>query len=725
MSMNIDDLRTQNSGAATSPVEVQQGNIVNINLKLSAEEREELLRKRMENKPDNIDEEVLATAQGEDLGNGIREFVPETLGIFNKPQEVEKDDAMKALEIFDKEIFPQKVEEMEQFNAALDVAGELTEEEVLQMQGKDYITKVVEEPRRLGALKTIDLTDEDVKAKELKQKEIWERIDAERSQDIDPSSDSQKSYEKEMGIDLDNLNLPYAPEEVEAMPNPTMDDEDASITYKTEQTELVIKGDSVVMETSHSKTIKATQFEDATGIVDNVTIVGGLTKSADESTTFSTEYTGHDGVNEGFIGKFVNTGVTGNIGSWDLPSEDTDTTNVTENTSNEEIDESDDDFVLPESQIIEDVSPYNEFANDDDEDLKEDKESEDLENIDGKETDEEIMNRFKKSIKEKIKPVTKAFDISTYTVVNKAVPFSNAVQSQTTHFRSAKWALMNSGRPITMRSFLATEFDAISNGSRGDTRYMTVKKQYKMIFDHIMDPKPKTVEEWAKVNSFLDLDHIWFSVYRASFEGSNYIPKDCVDTTKCRNVFLTEDIPLMDMVKFESKEVRKEFFNILNKEADMTSNMYVSEVVPISNDYAIALREPSIYNIVFETALLEEDFLNSHQDLVSVLAYIDQVYKLDHTTRSMVPINSPYFANNETKTYKTRIKTLSKILDTLTSDQYRYILTLIDNINKRGDKVTYIHPEMTCPKCNTKIPEAVQTPQNMVFLRHQLVNFAI
>lgn len=240
-----------------------------------------------------------------------------------------------------------------------------------------------------------------------------------------------------------------------------------------------------------------------------------------------------------------------------------------------------------------------------------------------------------------------------------------------------------------------------------------------------MDPKPKTVEEWAKVNSFLDLEHIWFSVYRACFEGSNYIPRDCVDTRECKEVFLSEDIPIMDMVKFKDKDAKKRFFNILNKEPDETSTMYVSEIVPVSDDYAFALREPSIYNIVFETALLEEDFLESHQDLVSVLAYVDSVYKMDHANKVLVPIQSPYFQNNVTKTYKTRIKTFSKVLDTLTSDQYRYLLTLIDEVNKRGDDVKYIYPEMNCPKCGKTIPESDQTAQNMVFLRHQLVALAI
>src|SRR5699024_2217319 len=140
----------------------------------------------------------------------------------------------------------------------------------------------------------------------------------------------------------------------------------------------------------------------------------------------------------------------------------------------------DEDFVLPESQIVETTEDtFDEFEE------NEKEESEDSDNED--EENEEIMERFKKSVREKIKPVTKAFDISTYSVSKKTVPFSNAVQAQTNHFRSVKWALMSTGRPITMRSFKSTELDAMNAGSRTDSRYMNVKKQYQMIYNHIMD----------------------------------------------------------------------------------------------------------------------------------------------------------------------------------------------------------------------------------------------
>ena len=686
--MNIDDLRTQNGRDA---VQMHSDSIVNINLKKSMDpkNREELMKKRMENAPEGVDQEEASKLQGRDLGNGVHEFVPASLGIYDAPKEEEKDDITKALEIFDKEVLPAKIREVQEFNAAIDMAGEISEEEVRQMQGKDYITKVMEEPRRLGALKTYDMTDEEVKEKERQEREYWEKRDRERQE-------SQDQYAKEMGLDLDNLDLPYDKSEevpydmnqVESVPNPTMDDD----LYTEKEDE-----ENIVMEQQNDVVEKEMNVSKDTNNTDNI-IKSEINNNSDVD--------------------------NGNRSQDDIhmikeqPKVDTITPSEDKKVTKMEEDENDEDFVLPESQIVETTEEtFDEFEENEKEE-NEDSDNEDEEN-------EEIMERFKKSVREKIKPVTKAFDISTYSVSKKTVPFSNAVQAQTNHFRSVKWALMSTGRPITMRSFKSTELDAMNAGSRTDSRYMNVKKQYQMIYNHIMDPKPKTVEEWAKVNSFLDLEHIWFSVYRACFEGSNYVPRDCVDTRECKEVFLSEDIPIMDMVKFKDKDAKKRFFNVLNKEPDETSTMYVSEIVPVSDDYAFALREPSIYNIVFETALLEEDFLEAHQDLVSVLAYVDSVYKMDHTNKVLVPIQSPYFQNNVTKTYKTRIKTFSKVLDTLTSDQYRYLLTLIDEVNKRGDDVKYIYPEMNCPKCGKTIPESDQTAQNMVFLRHQLVALAI
>ena len=639
--MNIEDLKNGRY-AKENGVEMQQENIKNINLKKPVRQnnQDEIQRMRMENAPKDYNPEEAAKFKGADLGNGVHELDPRSIGIFDKKVEEEKSDIQKLYEKFDNEYYPKKLKEIEKFNAAIDTFGSVTEEEMLQMEGREDLLDIVEHPERIKALKTIDISDERVN-EIYKEEQENRRIEMENREFETVNNNTVENENANFDFNPDHYNLPTFVDEVE---NPKMDEEFLNIPEEN---------DTIMDETTNaSENIK-------------------------ESFT----------IDEG---------------------------------------EPDENYFLPESTIVEtDDTPYDEFDDEDKDDDSETVTTVDAETGLKMETDEEIRERFKNSIREKIKPVTAAFDISTYTIANKVVSFNNAVQASTNRYRSVKWALMRSGRPITMRSFKSTELDAMNNGANTDSRYMTVKKQYSILYNHIMDPKPKTVEEWAKVHSFLDLEHIWFAVYRACFEGANYIPRDCADTKTCRNTFLSDNIPIMDMVKFESDGAKRKFFKILNDESKNENSLYISEMVPISDSYAVTMREPSIYNIVFETALLDEEFLDKHQDLISVLAYIDKIYRIDHANHQLIPIETPLFQNNVTKTYKGRIKTYSKVIDTLTSDQYRYIITMIDNINKRGNEVQYIYPSMTCPKCNTTIAETIRNPQTMVFLRHQLVNLAI
>ena len=153
-------------------------------------------------------------------------------------------------------------------------------------------------------------------------------------------------------------------------------------------------------------------------------------------------------------------------------------------------------------------------------------------------------------------------------------------------------------------------------------------------------------------------------MYRANFEGSNYIPYNCTNRNCKEKIFLSDNFDIMDMCKFTSKEDKARFESIIGSETSPASRLYSTEVVPVSDDYAFVFREPSIYNIVFESALVEEDFLNKYQDLVSLLAYVDTVYRIAHTSHTLIPINSPHFNDNVTKTYKAKInsKGIAKVI---------------------------------------------------------------
>ena len=86
------------------------------------------------------------------------------------------------------------------------------------------------------------------------------------------------------------------------------------------------------------------------------------------------------------------------------------------------------------------------------------------------------------------------------------------------------------------------------------------------------------------------------------------------------------------------------------------------------------------------------------------------------------------------KTVRRRIKTCASIIRTLTSDQLQTLTVETDkydkpdskrNINDDDDddmtpEIQYIYPECECPKCKSKIKEAVANPVDMLFTRHQL-----
>lgn len=651
--------------------------IVNINLQPRPEQqttREEVMKQREQLAPEGFDQEKASHLRGESVGGGRTRFVPESLGFHDAPKEEHVDDVTKALEMFDNEVLPRKQAEVQRFNDTIEAAGSVTEREWNEMNGVGYVNDVIDNPKRAtGALKTWDMTDEEAKAKYEAEQEHWRKVDeaaAAQKEEINPEQDN-------FGLDLDNLNLPYDESEVESMSNDIFEDEN--------------KEEETTMEEVKQETPITTP-----NVVDTTEKMNEAAEELEASLKMDEE--------------------TGNV---EVTAKAMDVIPVVEKEDvKEEKKVSNDDLVIPESNPVDSIEEELEKELMEDED--------DVDELDGPdETDEEIQERFKKSVIEKVKPVTKRFDISTYSIANKKIPFSNATKSATTHYRSAKWALMSTGRPITMRSFKSTELDALSNTGDEPTRYMSIKKMYSIIFDHIMDPKPKDVEEWAKVNSFLDLEHIWFAIYRACFEGSNFIPTDCSDTVKCRNVFLSDNVPIKDNVKFADEAAKKKFNRIINSDANVTSLMYATEVIPVSDDYAIAFKEPSIYNVAFESALLEEDFVNKHQDLVSIVAYIDKIYRINHGNHSLEEIDLPVFPNNKTKTFKTKVANYAKIIGTLNSDQYKFILTIIDQINKRGDELTYVYPEMSCPKCGAIVPERRVNAQRMVFLRHQLVALAL
>ena len=332
--------------------------------------------------------------------------------------------------------------------------------------------------------------------------------------------------------------------------------------------------------------------------------------------------------------------------------------------------------------------------------------------------EDENMKEFQASISEKIKPVTKALNLSSFKVVSRPVSLSEALNS--TKKAAMSWALPNSNQYIAMSEFSGKEIEQLGDTS-GLNRYEIMKNRYQLFYNHIVSPKAATFEQWLKTTSFLDNDHLYFAVYGANFAGSNFVPYDC---SACKNTFLSDNIPLEDMYKFKNDETKEKFNKIRNQQNTSPAGLYVSEVIQISDSIAIGFRDPSIYNIIFETAMLDDTFTEKYRDIIAVLSYIDNIYLINADTQSISPIAYKIDKNNTAKTIKARIITYAKILEKLAPDQYYIILSYLNAINSRGDEITYIKPEVTCPNCGTVIPEQEVTAESLVFTRAQLASLS-
>lgn len=335
------------------------------------------------------------------------------------------------------------------------------------------------------------------------------------------------------------------------------------------------------------------------------------------------------------------------------------------------------------------------------------------------------LDKLRALVREKIRPVSKGFDISSFTISKKPAPNVISTPKATSNNDIADWVLMNSQKPIYMKQFSGTEMERLANGGKGRTRLNRALDMWQLIYNHIVDPhKPETLEQWAKSTSFLDIDHIYMAIYRANFEGSNYIPYNCTNKNCKDKVFLSENFNIMDMCKFSNKEAKDKFNRIIGTETSKSHELYSTEVVPVSDDYAFVFREPSIYNIIFESAILDEEFVEKFGDLISICTYIDGIYYINRQTMELQPIRTNFYPNDMKKTVKARIIAYSKYISKLNSDQYNTLIAYMNKINESSDELTYQLPEVTCPACKTTIPAVPQEAQNLVFTRHQLAALA-
>ena len=351
------------------------------------------------------------------------------------------------------------------------------------------------------------------------------------------------------------------------------------------------------------------------------------------------------------------------------------------------------------------VSFVEEIADEDDAEIEDDNEA--------------TLKHLKQLATEKLKPISKKLDLSSFTIAKKPVTnISNLYEE--TKARIAKWVLPNQNSILLMKEYSGAELEKLRQYSQTAARSLdALSRRFHLIYDHIASPKPANFEQWLKSTPYDDVDHYFFGIYMASFKGANYLPTDCINPN-CKETFLSDDIDIMDMVKFETEEAKNKFLELYNSEATPAGKgIYITEVVPISDKVAISFRSPSIYNI-FEIRSLSQQAQEKFSEIIDYIPYIDTIYAIDISSKTLVPITYKMFADNAQKTVRSKLQKYTNVLNTLSVDEFGVIKAYITELAENKIGMHYVYPSIDCPKCQTPTEEQEARAEDLVFTRYQL-----
>lgn len=357
----------------------------------------------------------------------------------------------------------------------------------------------------------------------------------------------------------------------------------------------------------------------------------------------------------------------------------------------------------------------------DDDDLFDDAADEKIENNNDADT---LLEELKNQIKQRVEPIKKSFDLSKFTISQKAVSAQKVMKlAVQVHQNVADWVLPSAGRSISVSGLSGPEILKLNPENSNRNRQNTFRDMYRVIYDHIVDGNKPDFEVWLKQTRFVDMQHIYFALYMATFGGSNFLNYTC---PKCEKVFI-KDVDFKDMVMYADDETKEKINCMLKQDTTSHSNdSYNIELIQVSNSYVLGIKTPSIWNVIMETASLSEKFLDKYSDLIDMVSYIDSAYLIDEQNGMLIPVNTKPDPNDMAKTAARRIKAMYDIIATLNSEEFYALRSKINEHDEFAtSKISYKIPETICPHCATKVPENRNvTPDNMLFMRHQLAAIA-
>lgn len=345
-------------------------------------------------------------------------------------------------------------------------------------------------------------------------------------------------------------------------------------------------------------------------------------------------------------------------------------------------------------------------------------------------TDDEINERrnvgqrnLRSDVLKKVLKTGQRLNTTQFTVSNKVVGIKDAMRTIKPVERTAKWPLMYAGRPFVASALKGPEIAMLGTSGNEVNR-----EQLRIMYEHDKNPyKPLTLEGWCKTIPYLDLDNIYAALYEATLRDANYIPMVCPKPS-CQHAYLSEDVPLDKMITVEKPEVKTKFDRIMKMEiTEENSTSYESVVTAINDNFAIGLKLPSIFNIMYEYSTLNDEFEAKYAAIIGVLQYIDYVYMIDTETSQFIPIGWKTYHGDYTKTYKSKIATYAKIFREFSGTEFSLMMSLINSMIVRevgGKDIAFQSPAAKCPKCGAEIPPQAATAHELLFTRQQLVELA-
>jgi len=313
---------------------------------------------------------------------------------------------------------------------------------------------------------------------------------------------------------------------------------------------------------------------------------------------------------------------------------------------------------------------------------------------------QERMEQVKKQIKDKLNVINNKIDLNSFKVSKKPISVYKAFKQ--TELKSTKytadWYLPETDIVLTMEEFQGLEIINLNPSNSSSNRKNTFKKIYKNIYDHIITPGKPPFEEFLKLIRFDDIPHLYFNIIRSSFNKKNSMPYECPNTS-CKETFI-EDIPIDEMVKFDSDEVKDNFFAKL-EEGGETFNVKEFEIdrVQISDEYVIDFRQPSVFNVLFENLALPEKFTEANTDIISAIAFIEDIYFIDLENHELRSIKYKVDSESFSKTIMNKVIQYGKVINSFNSDQYFKFAAIMRDIEPDLNiRYVFLEEKLMLPK---------------------------